>query len=66
MKTKAVIKQAANAAGLEFELFSRTNHQGIRVGNTKTTIGRHNETPDLMAETIYKQLEGELGRGWWR
>lgn len=69
MKTTAVIKkikQAAKAAGVEFELFERKGHTGIRVGSKKTTIGRHAETSNLMAQTIFKQLEGELGKGWWR
>lgn len=69
MRTAEVIKKirkAARAADLEFEVFERTNHTGIRVGAKKTTIGRHSETPNLMAEAIYKQLEEVLGEGWWR
>lgn len=69
MKTVAVIRKirkAAKKSGVEFELFERTRHSGIRVGQTRTTIGRHSETSNLMAETIYRQLEGELGKGWWR
>jgi len=69
VKTVALIKKirkAAKDAGLEFELTERTNHTRIRVGSKRTTIGRHTETPDLMAESICKQLEVELGKGWWR
>lgn len=69
MKTVAVIKKikkAAKDAGVEFETFERTNHTGIRVGSIKTTIGRHSETSNLMAEIIFKQLEPELGEDWWR
>ncbi|MFT4299347.1 MAG: hypothetical protein QM597_06930 [Aeromicrobium sp.] len=69
MKTKAAIKkirEAAEKAGLEFEQFERKGHTGIRVGSKKTTIGRHTETPDGMAEKIYRQLQDELGQGWWR
>lgn len=69
MRTAEVIKKirkAAGRAGVEFELFERSNHTGIRVGNKKTTVGRHRETSNLMAETIYKQLESELGKDWWR
>lgn len=65
VKTAALIKKirkAAKDAGLEFELAERTNHTGIRVGSKRTTIGSHTETPDLMAETICKQLEVELER----
>lgn len=69
MKTSEVLKKirkAAKAANLEFEVFERKNHTGIRVGTKKTTIGRHTETSNLMAETIYKQLEEVLGKDWWR
>jgi hypothetical protein len=69
MRTAEVIRtirKAAQAAGVEFELFDRTNHTGIRVGSKRTTIGRHTETSNLMAEKIYKQLEEVLGKDWWR
>lgn len=69
MKTADVlrkIKKAAKAAGLEYETYELRNHTGIRVGIVSTTIGRHRETPDLFAETIYKQLEEALGKDWWR
>lgn len=60
------IRKAAKAAGLDFEVVERTNHTGLQVGDKKTTIGRHSETSNLMAETIYKQLEVVLGKDWWR
>lgn len=69
MRTSEVLKKirkAAASAGVEFETFERTNHTGIRVGSKKTTIGRHRETSNLMAETIFKQLEEVLGEDWWR
>ena len=69
MKTTQVLKKirrAAKRAGVTYEEFERTNHLGIKVGNVKTTIGRHNETADLAAESLYKQLEPALGKGWWR
>lgn len=69
MKTAQVLKkirQAAKDAGLEFSTKEGANHTKITVGAKTTTIGRHTETGDLMAQKIYKQLEGELGEGWWR
>jgi hypothetical protein len=69
MRTAEVIKKirdAAREAGVEFETFERARHTGIRVGAKRTTIGRHRETSNQMAEKIYKQLEEVLGEGWWR
>ncbi|NNM45645.1 ribonuclease PH [Knoellia koreensis] len=61
------IKKAAKAASLEFEQYELTRHTGIRVGGTSTTISRSSsDMPDVFAETIFKQLESELGKGWWR
>lgn len=60
------IRKAAKAKGVDCELFERTNHTGIQCGSVRTTIGRHNEISDLMAETIYKQLEPALGKRWWK
>lgn len=69
MKRRAVLKKirtACKAAGIEFEAFERANHTGLKVGNVKTTIGRHNEIPEQFVEMLYKQLEPALGRRWWR
>jgi hypothetical protein len=61
------IKKAAKAANLEFEQYELTRHTGIRVGRTSTTVSRSSsDMPDIFAETIFKQLESELGKGWWR
>lgn len=60
------IREAARDAGLDFQTFERSSHTGIQVGGKRTTIGRHTETPNLMAEKIYKQLEEVLGEDWWR
>jgi mRNA interferase HicA len=60
------IRKAAKARGVHLETFERTNHTGIQCGVIRTTIGRHNEISDLMAETIFKQLEPELGSRWWK
>ncbi len=42
-----------------------TRHTGIRCGGVATTVRRHNEIPEQLAETIYKQLAPALGEGWW-
>ena len=69
MKRTAVLKtiqRAAKQAGLELEVFERTNHTGIRIGNVKTTLARHNEIAEGTAQALYKQLEPALGKRWWR
>lgn len=68
MKRTAVIKKirrGAKIAGVEFDLYELTHHTGVRCGDVATTIPRHNEIPEQMAETIYKQLVPALGERWW-
>jgi mRNA interferase HicA len=60
------IRKAAKAQGVNCELVELTRHTGIHCGDVRTTIGRHNEIPDHMAETIFKQLEPALGNRWWK
>ena len=69
MRTAQVLKKirrAAKQAGVTYEEFQRSNHLGLKVGDVKTTIGRHRETTDLAAESLYKHLEPALGTGWWK
>lgn len=69
MKRQAVlnrIKTAARAAGLEYCEVELTNHTGIVVGSTRSTVGRHSEIADGTARAFFKQFEQELGKGWWR
>ena len=69
MKKQAVLKKiktAAKAHGLEYREVELTNHTGIIVGETRSTIGRHSEVADGTARAFYKQFENELGKGWWR
>lgn len=69
MNRKELLKKvirAAKAKGLNLEMREGGSHTRLRVGNTYTTIGRHNEIPERTAEKILKQLEGELGKGWWK
>jgi hypothetical protein len=43
-----------------------TNHEIWRCGSIEVPIPRHAEIGDRLAETIFKQLEEELGKDWWR
>jgi hypothetical protein len=61
-----MIREAAKARGLEYSEVEPTNHTGIVVGGTRSTIGRHNEVAEGTARAFYKQFEQELGKGWWR
>jgi hypothetical protein len=60
------IQRAARAAGVDMELYELARHTGIRVGGISTTVPRHGEIPDRLAEVIFKQVEPVLGKGWWR
>lgn len=60
------IRKAAKAKGSPYSQQELTRHTGITVGSVSTTVARHQEIPDLFAETIFRQLEPELGKGWWR
>lgn len=60
------IRKAAKAQGLAYREVELTRHTGITVAGVSTTVARHQEISDVMAQTIYKQLEPALGKGWWR
>lgn len=60
------IRRAAKQAGVPCEFYELTRHRGVRVGAVATTIPRHAEIPDRLAEVIFKQLQAELGDRWWR
>lgn len=60
------IRKAAKAQGVAYAEQELTRHTGITVGSVSTTVARHTEIPDLFAETIFRQLETALGKGWWR
>lgn len=69
MKRQAVLKRikiAARTAGLEYREVELTNHTGVVVGSTRSTIGRHSEIAEGTARAFFKQYEQELGKGWWR
>jgi len=60
------IKIAARKAELDYREVELTNHTGVVVGGTRSTIGRHSEIADGTARAFFKQFEQELGKGWWR
>lgn len=69
MKRKAVLdklKNAAKDAGFDFDQYELTNHTGIKIGTTKSTLGRHSEIDDVTAHKFFDQFANELGKGWWR
>lgn len=68
VKWTAVIKKirrGARDAGLDVEVYELTRHTGIRCGDVATTVPRHSEIPERMAEVIYRQLAPALGERWW-
>lgn len=69
MKRREVLKRVrdrAKSVGLEFTTYELTNHTGVKVGNTASTLGRHREIDDLTARKFWDQFEAEFGKGWWR
>ena len=43
-----------------------TNHEIWRCGSIALPIPRHAEIGNRTAEMMFKELEGELGKDWWR
>lgn len=69
MKRLAVIrklKKAATNAGKEFSTTELTNHTGITVGATRSTLGRHSEIDETTVKKFFDQCANELGKGWCR
>lgn len=69
MKRKAVLKrlrQAAKDSGVPFEVVELTNHTGVIVGGTRSTLGRHAEIDEVTAHRFFDQFADVLGKGWWR
>jgi hypothetical protein len=60
------LKKAANHAGVNYSETELTNHTGITVGGTRSTIGRHAEIDDITVGKFYDQYANELGKGCWR
>jgi hypothetical protein len=59
------IRQGAKRAGVDVEMYELTRHIGLRCGTVATTIPRHSEIADQLAEAIFRQLAPALGERWW-
>lgn len=46
-------------------MYELSRHTGIRCGPVATTIPRHSEIADQLAEAIFRQLAPALGERWW-
>ena len=61
------IRKAANAAGITFEMTRQgANHEVWRCGGSTVPIPRHREIAERLAEKIFKEVEADLGKDWWR
>jgi predicted DNA binding CopG/RHH family protein len=60
------LKKQAKKAGLPYSVYELTNHTGIKIGDTASTLGRHSEIDDLTAHKFFDQFAAEFGKGWWR
>ncbi|HXC77456.1 MAG TPA: hypothetical protein VNU19_10425 [Candidatus Acidoferrum sp.] len=64
---KKRIQRAAAAQGKAWRLVRQGGrHEVWQCGVTKVTIPRHREINELTAGAMFRALEDELGRGWWR
>jgi hypothetical protein len=69
MKQREVLRKlrlAAKQNDLDFTVVHLTNHLGVTIGSTRSTLGRHSEIPDTIAKVFWDQFADELGKGWWR
>lgn len=70
MKRRDLIKKITEAsaqAGVAFgEVREGGSHTVYRCGGENVIVPRHNEINEITAKSIMKNLESELGEGWWR
>ena len=69
MKRKAVLKKIRSEArrrNLAYHEYELTNHTGVSVGSTSSTLSRHSEIDDVTARKFLDQFASEFGKGWWR
>ncbi len=69
MKRQRVLKKLkarAKAAGLSYDQYELTNHTGVKIGDTASTLSRHAEIDDVTAKRFWDQFASEFGKGWWR
>lgn len=61
------VTEAARAAGRTWALVRQGRcHEWWRCGSTAVAIPRHREIPELTALAIFKELQAELGKDWWK
>jgi predicted RNA binding protein YcfA (HicA-like mRNA interferase family) len=61
------IRDAATGQGVDFEMKrQRGSHQMWTCGHTAVVIPKHTEVNELTARSIFKTLEAELGKEWWK
>jgi hypothetical protein len=62
-----IIERAASARQMAFTVKRRgSNHDIYSLDGLTVPVGRHSEFTNRYAETIYKECEAKLGKGWWR
>ena len=69
MKRRGVLKRLkaqAKATGKSYVEQELTNHTGVIIGETRSTLGRHAEIDDVTARKFFDQFANEFGKGWWR
>lgn len=70
MKRDELLRRVARVArrqGVVWRLERQgANHEIWRCGSTYVPIPRHVEVGDGVAFTVFKDLEAELGKDWWR
>ncbi|HEU4399856.1 MAG TPA: hypothetical protein VFU54_18695 [Actinomycetota bacterium] len=69
MKRRDLIRKLAEEAkrrGVEWKVHREgANHTIYLLGGTRIPIPRHTEVGERLAQAIFAQAEGELGRRWW-
>jgi len=61
------VAAAAREAGCSWSLVRQGGrHEWWRCGATGVAIPRHREIAEMTARAIFRELEVELGRDWWR
>jgi hypothetical protein len=61
------ISKRSKAVGKTWELTRQgANHEQWTCGTSIVYVPRHSQVNDLTAQGICKDLEDELGEGWWR
>jgi mRNA interferase HicA len=61
------IEAAAKASGLAYGLVRNgAAHDIYSAGDQRFTVPRHREINELTALAIFKDLQDELGPGWWK